>query len=121
MGLTHEGELQAAGRELQDMRTARVSRKVRLLENEMIETVPFDCVAWALNTAHNDELRHAHLEVLRRVFGFQRRADYFNLSYAKALKDTKRVSIETTTRKKAVLRRWGSGTANEGAVTYPVE
>lgn len=99
MGLTHEGVLQAAGRELHDMRTARVSREVRLLEDEVIETVPYDCVVWTLNTAHNDELRHAHLEVLR-VFGFQRLADYVNLSYAKALKGTKRESIETTTTKK---------------------
>ena len=42
-----------------------------------------------LNSTHCDELRKAHLEVLRRVLGFQRRADYTNLYYAKALKKTK--------------------------------
>lgn len=48
----------------------------------MIETLLYGCVTWTLNAIQYGELHQAHLEVLRLVSGFQRRADNANLSYA---------------------------------------
>ena len=89
--------------ELNDMATARLSLKVHLLKAEVIETLLYGCVTWTLNATHYEELRKAHLEVLRRVLGFQRRADHTNLSYANALKKARCKRIETTIRKRRLF------------------
>ena len=87
------------GSELYDMTTAPLRLKARTLQTEVIETLLFGCVTWTLTATHYDEPRKALLEVLRRVLDFQPRADHTNLSCAKALKMTKRESIETSIRK----------------------
>ena len=89
--------------ELYDVTAAPPSLKLRMLKADVIETLLYGCGTWTPNTIHHDKLRKAHLEVLRRVLGFQRRANHTNLSYAKALKKTKCESIETTIRKRRLF------------------
>ena len=77
------------GVDLYGMLTARLNLKVRLLKTDLIKTLLYGRVTWTLNMTHLNELRKAHLEALRRVLGFQRRAHHTNLSYAKGHNKTK--------------------------------
>ena len=84
-----------------------------MLEAEVIETLLYGCVTWTLGAEHFDMLRTLH-QVFLRLIGFQRRqrADYATLSYAKALKNTRCESIETT------IHIYGRrGAAKQGAIT----
>ena len=67
------------GLEQYNMPTARLSLKIRLLKTKAIEALMYGCVTWTLNATHYDELGKARLEVLRRLPGFQRRADHTSL------------------------------------------
>ena len=58
---------------------------------------------FVLPGTQEDLKNKVQLEVLRRVPGFQRRADHINFSCAKALKKTKCESIEMTIRKLRLL------------------
>lgn len=93
------------GPELYDMKTARLSLKVRMLKAEVIETLLYGCMTWTLSAQHFARLRSVHHQILLRVIGFQRRqrGDYRTLSYAKALKQTRCESIETTIRKRRLF------------------
>ena len=66
-----------------------------MLEAEVIETLLYGCVTWALSAKYFARLRRVHRQVLLRVTGFQRRkrTDYITLSYAKALEKTRCESI----------------------------
>lgn len=70
------------------MTTARGNLKIRLLESEVIENPRYGCMTWALNATDSDESLKLHFDILRRVLGFQRRADHTYLSYAKGLKNS---------------------------------
>ena len=63
-----------------------------MLKGEVIETLLYRCVTWALRAEHFAKPRTAHHQVLLRVVGFQRRlcADHTTLSYAKLQDDTLR-------------------------------
>ena len=99
-----------------DLTIATLSRKVRMLKAEVIETLLCGCVTWSLNATHYDTFRKAHLEVLRRVLGFQSRADHVNLSYAKALQKTKCESIATTIRKRRLFFAGAMVRQNKGRI-----
>ena len=73
-------------------------------------------VMWTFNATHYDEHRKAHLEVIRRVLGIQRRADHTTSRKPRPSSE----SIETTNRKRwlffaevTTLR-----TAKQGAITH---
>ena len=70
------------------MKDAPFMLKVRLLKTEVMETLLYGCVTWALGLEHFAKLRTAHHNLLLRIIGFQgrRRADH-RMSYAKALKE----------------------------------
>lgn len=87
---------------LYDIATALVNLKVRLLMAEVSENLMYRCLTWTINATHDEQLLKAHLTVLLRVFGFQRRADHNNLRYAKALTKIEK-SIETTIGKQRLL------------------
>ena len=91
-------------RELYDMEDAPFMLKVRLLNTEMMETLLYGCVTWALGLEHFAKLRTAHQNLLQRIIGFQRRqrTDH-RMSYAKALKKIQCESVETTISKRRLL------------------
>ena len=74
-------------RELYDMEDATLMLKVRLLKTEVMETLPYGCVTWALGLEHFTKLLTAQHNLLR-ISGFQhrQRTDH-RMSYAKALKN----------------------------------
>ena len=90
------------GPELHDRKTAPISLEVRMLKAEVIEILLYGFVTWTLGADHFGKLRTVHHRVLLRVIDFQRRqrADNTTLSFAKALKNTRCESIETTIRKR---------------------
>ena len=91
-------------REQYDMEDAPFMLKVRLLKTEVMGTLLYGCVTWALGLEHFAKLRTAHHNLLPRIIGFQRRqrTDH-RMSYAKALKKAQCESVETTTRKRRLL------------------
>ena len=91
-------------RELYDMEDAPFMLKVRLLKTEVMETLLYGFVTWALGLEHFANLRTAHHNLLLRIIGFQRRqrVDH-RMSYAEALKKAQRESVETTIRKRRLL------------------
>ena len=102
------------GPELHDRKTAPISLEVRMLKAEVIEILLYGFVTWTLGADHFGKLRTVHHRVLLRVIDFQRRqrADNTTLSFAKALKNTRCESIETT------IHIYGRrGAAKQGAIT----
>ena len=82
-------------RELYDIEDAPFMLKVRLLQTEVMETLLYGCVTWALGLEHFAKLRTAHHNLLLRIIGFQRQqgTDH-RMSYAKALKKAQCESVE---------------------------
>ena len=87
-------------RELYDMEDAPFMLKVRILKTEVMDTLKYGCVTWALGLGHFAKLQTAHHNLLLRIIGFQRRQrpDH-RMSYAKALKKAQCESVDTTIRK----------------------
>ena len=88
------------------MEDASLMLKVRLLKTEVMETLLYGCVTWALGLEEHfaRRLRTAHHNLLLRIIGFQRRqrTDH-RMSYAKALKKAQCESVETTIHKRRLL------------------
>ena len=86
------------------MEDALFTLKVRLLKTEVMETLLYGCVTWALGLEHFAKLRTARHNLLRRIIDFQRRqrTDH-RMSYAKTLKKAQCESVETTIRKRRLL------------------
>ena len=104
------------GPELHDRKTAPISLEVRMLKAEVIEILLYGFVTWTLGADHFGKLRTVHHRVLLRVIDFQRRqrADNTTLSFAKALKNTRCESIETTIRKRRRFFVGAVARENEG-------
>ena len=83
--------------------------KVRLLKTEVMETLLYGYVTWALGVEQIAILRTAHHNLLLRIIGFQRRqrTDH-RMSYGKALKKAQCERVETTIRKRRLLLFAGS-------------
>ena len=86
------------------MEDAPLMLKVRLLKTEVIETLLYGCVTWALGLEHFAKLRTAPHNLLPRIIGSQRRqrTDH-RMSYAKALKKARCESVDTAIRKRRLL------------------
>ena len=100
-------------RELYDMEDAPFTLKMRMLQAEVMETLLYGCVTWALGQEHFAELRTAQHNLLR-IIGFHRRqrTDYL-MSYAKALKKAQCESVETIIRKRRLFAGAAQRTTNE--------
>ena len=82
---------------------------------EVMKTLLYRCVTWALGLEHFENLRTARHNILLRTIGFQRRhrTDH-SMSYTKALKKAQYDSLETTIRKRRHLFAVAvHGTTNE--------
>ena len=91
-------------REQDYMEDAPFTLQIRLLKAEVMETLLYGCVTWALDQEHFAELRTAHHKLLLRIIGFQRRQRTDHLmSYAKALNKAQCESLETTIHKQCLL------------------
>ena len=86
------------------MEDAPFMLKVRLLKTDVMETLLYGCVTWALGLEHFAKLRTAHHNLLQMIITFQRRqrTDHC-MSYAKALKKAQCDNVETTIRKRRLL------------------
>ena len=60
-------------RELYDIATAPLTRRVRMLTAEVIETQLYGCATWTFGQEHFAGLQTAHHKLLLRVTGIQRR------------------------------------------------
>ena len=86
------------------MEDAPFMLKVHVLKPEVMETLLYGCVTWALGLERFAKLRTAHHNLLLRIIGFQRRQRTNpRMSYAKALKKVQCESVETSVRKGRLL------------------
>ena len=91
-------------RELYDIEDAPFMFKERLPKTEVMDTLLYGCVTWALDLEPFAKFRTAHHDSLLRIIGFQRRqrTDH-RMSYSKVLRKAQCESVETTARKRRLL------------------
>ena len=86
------------------MEAAPFALKLRMLKAEVMDTLLYGCVTWALGKEHFAELQTPHHRFLLRVTGFQRgQRTYHLISYSKALQKAQCESVKTTIRKRRLL------------------
>ena len=90
--------------ELYDRPSAPLELKIRMLRDEVLETMLYGCVTWSPRACHYDTLRRAHHRFLTRCIGWQKhnRADH-PMSLLDTLLKTGSESIEATLRRRRIL------------------
>ena len=90
--------------ELYDRPSAPLELKIRMLRDEVLETMLCGCVTWSPRAFHYDTLHRAHHRFLARCIGWQNhnRADH-PISYLDKLMKTGSESIETTLGRRRIL------------------
>jgi hypothetical protein len=95
------GKMRKYSRVLFDQRHIWLRLKVSILKSEVIETLLYGCMTWAMKIEHYTLLRRAHHHFLLRLIGFRKKARTDRLlSYSRALEMTRCESIETTVRRR---------------------
>ena len=78
--------------------------KVRLLKDEVVETLLYGCMTWGPKKPDYDRLRRVHCSMLLRCLGWRKRKhDDHTLLYADALAQTDSESVEAIVRKRRIL------------------
>ena len=88
--------------QLYDQRNARLSLKIRLFKEEVMEAMLYGCATWSMRSQDFSRLRTARHKLRLRIIGFRckDRTGYKSLSYGEVLERTGSERIETTNRKR---------------------
>ena len=90
--------------EAYDRAGERSRLKVRMLKDEVVETLLYGCVTWSSNKPDYDRLRQVHHSMLLRCLSWQKQNhDDHTLSYADALAKTASESVEAIVPKRGIL------------------
>ena len=90
--------------ELYDRPSAPLELKIRMLRDEALETMLYDCVTWRPRACHYDTLRRVHHSFLTRCIGWRKNNRTSHLiSYVDTFIKTGSESIETIIRRRRIL------------------